>query len=162
MKEKIPGGSLEWNGDEFFMLATGAAVTAMKKATIYTQGVVRKMVGGTGTGNRYKRTKSGKYHTASVPGEPPARDTGILASSLSHTVKTEGHFVQGYVGPDIDKIRNRLKTGTTDVNYGFYLEEGTKKKAGRGGNLKARPFLKPGLIKAKPKIDSIFQKALGK
>ena len=155
MKEKIPGGSLEWNGDQFFKLATDTAVTAMKKATIYTQGVVRKMVGGVGDGKRYKRTKSGKYHTASVPGKPPARDTGILASSISHTVKIEGTKIQGFVGPDIDKIRNRKKTGTTDPNYGFYLAEGTK-------YMKKRPWLKPSLIKAKSKIDDIFKKALGK
>lgn len=149
-------GKIEWNADEFMLLATKETVTAMKKATIFTQGVAKQMVGGAGTGRLYRRRKktSGltrrQFHRASAPGSPPARDRGILANSISHTVKLKGLTVNGFVGSDIDKIRS--KDPTSDVEYGLYLELGTDKIA-------ARPWLRPSLIKARPTIDKIFRKA---
>jgi hypothetical protein len=145
---KVDGGELEWNGAHYYMLATKETVRAMKKAAIYTQGVAKKMIGQGG----------GKPHQPSSPGDPPRRDTGILASSVSYEVKVTGPLVEGLVGPDIDKMKAKLagnieKTGSTDPEYGFYLEEGTKKMA-------KRPWLKPSLIKATPKIYEFFRKAI--
>ena len=149
---KIDGGSLEWHGQEFFLLATRGTVTGMKKAAIYTQGVARKMIGGTGSGRTYRRGKSGKVHTASAPGQPPARDTGILTSSVSYDVKVKGPVVTGRIGPDVDKIKGRAKT--SDPEYGLYLELGTR-------NMKRRPWLVPSVIKATPRIIRILRKAVG-
>ena len=152
---KIPGGSLEWNGNDFFVLATKETVRAMKKATIFTQGIAKKMVGGAGTGKLYRRRRKkgnkfvrSDFHRASSPGSPPARDRGILANSISHTVKLKGLGVSGEVGSDIDKIRS--KDPTSDVKYGLYLEVGTK-------HIQKRPWLKPSLIKATPTIAKIFK-----
>ena len=138
---KIPGGYLEWNGQQMFMFATKETVKAMKIATIHTQGVAKKMIGQGG----------GEPHKASMPGQPPKRDTGILASSVSYEVKVKGLVVRGMVGSDSDKIKGR-RPGT-DPMYGLWLETGTK-------HMKARPWLKPSLIKATPKIVQIFKKAM--
>ncbi|RKY10355.1 MAG: hypothetical protein DRP56_01210 [Planctomycetota bacterium] len=140
---KIPGGYLEWNGQQMFMVATKETVKAMKQAAIHTQGVAKNMIGKGG----------GKPHRPSMPGNPPRRDTGILASSVSYSVKVRGFTVKGMVGSDSDRIRGR-RPGT-DPMYGLWLETGTNKMA-------ARPWLKPSLIKATPKIVSIFRKALSK
>ena len=108
---KIQGGSLDWNGEEYFVLATKETVKSMKKAVIFTQGVAKKMVGGAGTGKLYRRRRGKRnkfvrsdFHRASSPGSPPARDRGILANSISHTVKLKGLGVSGSVGSDINKI----------------------------------------------------------
>lgn len=155
--EKIQGGSLKWNGIEFMIAATTATVVGMRKATIFTQGVAKEMIGGTGTGRRYKRTKSGKFHRASSPGKPPARDSGILANSVSFDVKRTGFIVRGRVGPDISRIRGKRPRGgkpITDPDYGVYLEKGTSRMA-------KRPWLVPSVIKATPTIVRILKKAVG-
>jgi hypothetical protein len=156
---KVKGGTVEFNADQFMLLATQQAVTAMKKATIFTQGVAKEMIGGTGTGILYRRRKQrGKrgsfkasdFHRASSPGDPPARDSGILANSVSHTVRNKGLVILGQVGSDISKIRG--KGATSDPEYGLFLELGT-------ANMEPRPWLRPTLIKAKPTINKIFKKA---
>ncbi len=153
--EKIKGGSLEWNGIEFMILATQETVRGMKKAAIHTQGVAKKMIGGAGSGRKYRRR--GITHTASAPGRPPARDTGILANSVSFDVKRKGFLVRGRVGPELTKIRGKRPRGRkpiTDPEYGVYLEKGTK-------NMAARPWLVPSVIKATPTIVRILRKAVG-
>jgi len=148
---------LEWNDSELMLLATQETEKAMKKAAIFTQGVAKKMVGGTGKGKLYRRRKqkgkrgsfkSSDFHRASAPGDPPARDTGVLTNSVSHTVERKGLVVSGHVGSDIDKIRSA--SPTTDPEVGFFLEKGTTKIA-------PRPWLVPSLIKATPKIRQIFK-----
>ena len=162
---KVNGGTVEFKADEFMLMATQTAVTAMKKATIYSQGVAKDMIGGVGTGRLYrKRKQKGKrgsfkasdFHRASSPGDPPARDTGILAASVSYTVETKGLSVVGRVGSDIDKIRS--KSSTTDPEYGLYLELGVNDPK-RNLIIEERPWLRPTRIKAKPYIDKLFRSA---
>jgi len=141
--------SLEWDGQKFFMLATKKIVTAMKKSAIYVQKITKETVGGTGSGRTYKR--GSKVHTASAEGEPPARDYGTLASSISYEVKVKGVVVEAFVGADDDKIQG--KKPMTDPEYALFLELGTSK-------MSPRPYLVPSLKKATPKIVSILRKAL--
>jgi len=157
---KIDGGDLVWKAPELLLLTTNEAVKAMKKATIFTQGVAKKIAGGTGSGRLYRRRrqkgkrgsfKSSDFHRASAPGDPPARDTGILVNSISYTVKARGLLISGFVGSDIDKIRS--KEPTTDPEYGFFLERGTR-------NISPRPWLIPSLIRARPVINKIFLGAM--
>ena len=163
--EKMQGGELIWKADEFMMLATAETVKAMTNASIYTQGVAKEMIGGTGKGKLYRRRKQkGKrgsftasdFHRASAPGDPPARDSGILANSVSYTIKHKGVLVTGYVGSDIDKIRS--KSPTTDPEYGIFLETGTKRMGTK--RMAARPWLRPALIKSTPEIKKIFRRAM--
>lgn len=69
-----------------------------------------------GKGSTYPRGKS-KQHRASLPGDPPAPDTGRLRASVTHEV---------LAAPD-------AVTARTSVNaeYALPLEEGTEKIAPR-------------------------------
>ena len=150
--ESFKGGSLEWNDSQFMLLATGEMVKAVTKASIFTQGVAKQLIGRAGKGRLYRRGNI--KHRASKPGDPPARDTGILANSVSHKVSIKRLFVRGQVGSDIDSIRSRTDK-TTDPEYGLFLELGTSRIA-------PRPWLRPALIKAKPRINRILQGAASK
>ena len=60
----------------------------------------------------------------SAPSEPPKRVTGTLRSSIAQDVRADGSDVVARIG--------------TNVPYGRYLEQGTRKMA-------ARPYLRPAL-----------------
>ena len=146
--------NLAWHGREFFTLATKETVKAMTKAAIHVEGEAKRIMGtGASKFNAQGDTKSkrGKksFHRPSAPGSPPAIDTGVLRASISHKVKTTGLNVNGFVGSDIDKIRSKADAGT-DVEYGFYLEVGTK-------NMLARPWLRPALRKSEKDILRILK-----
>ena len=143
----IDGGKVEWHGAEFFMLATKETIRGMKKAAIYTQGVAKELIGGEGSGEPDSRG-----HQPSMPGEPPARDTGRLASSVGYKVKVKMLTVQGFVGPDEAKLKGRGRK-SVDPLYGLWLELGTK-------YMSARPWLRPAVLKATPKIVRILKKAV--
>lgn len=153
---KVDGGELNWSGPEFLFTAGKVTEEAMTKACIYTQGEAKKLVGGRGFGRAYKRGK--KKHHASLPGQPPARDTGTLASSIEYKIETRGNMVYGKVGSDLDLVKREFarrggSSGTTQPDYGSYLEFGTRRMA-------ARPWLAPTLRNVTAKITRIFQNAL--
>jgi HK97 gp10 family phage protein len=68
-----------------------------------------------------------KAHHPSLPGNPPAPDTGNLRNSIRYEVRSENKEVYGIVG-----------TTQKDPPYGEYLEYGTKK-------MKPRPWLRPAM-----------------
>ena len=146
---KIDGGSLEWTPNDFLFGVADAVEEAMTKSCIYVQGIARQSIGGKGSGRKYRRGK--KWHTASAPGQPPARDTGVLASSVSYEVNRRGFDIQGRVGPDLGRIR--MSRQHTEPDYGSYLELGTSR-------MKARPWLKPALIRSQNKIMQYFKNTL--
>ena len=71
--------------------------------------------------------RRGRTHTASKPGEMPARDLGALSGSLQ--VELQPSQYKGYY--------------YTVSEYGMFLEYGTSKMA-------PRPFMTPAAAKAKP------------
>jgi len=145
------GYDVKWHGKQVFMLATEANVRAMNVAANLVERETKKALSHRGSFKSYKRTKSGKIHWSSQPGSPPAPDSGLLRTSIMSDVRIVGVGVEGRVGPDIDKIAAAAEAGT-DVDYGLYLEIGTRKMA-------ARPFLRPTLRKLKRQIDKIFIRA---
>ena len=150
--------TITWFGQQVFVAATKQNIKAMKDATYEVEKHVVNNFTVPGTGNTYKRSKGKKnkrtkYHRASLPGQPPSVDEGILRGSIDSFVDTkESVFgrdrIDGRVGPDIDKIRAKAEAGT-DVEYGYYLEVGTK-------NMRARPYLVPALRACQKKIKKIF------
>ena len=145
--------TLEWNGDDFFRTAEIINEAAMVKAanlvSAYAKTHMTNAVTAQGRNKRGRFTR--KTRQPSAPGEPPAIDTGILRASLIAEVTKFPFGVTGRVGPDISHIRENSNTGT-DVEYGLYLELGTRKMA-------ARPFLRPALNANIDKIQRIFRKA---
>lgn len=86
--------------------------------------------GGPKSGKTYRR--GNVTHRASAPGQYPASDTGVLASSVRMIMPSAGS-IRGEVG--------------TNVTYGKYLEFGTSKMA-------ARPWLLPSFKKAKIGVEA--------
>ena len=139
---------IKWRGKQVFTRATEVNIIAMKKAGFVVERSVKHLLSKKGTGRTYKRGK--KIHIASAPGQPPAVDTGILRASIFTDVSIKQDNVIGRVGPDVEHIAAGTSVGT-DVNYGLYLELGTRRMA-------ARPFLRPGLAKSAAQIVRIFRR----
>lgn len=70
-----------------------------------------------------------KAHHPSLPGNPPARDTGNLSNSIRYEVHSEGQEIYGVVG-----------STQKDPDYAVYTEYGTNKMA-------PRPWLRPAMQK---------------
>ena len=86
-----------------------------------------------------------KGHHPSLPGNPPAVDTGTLRRSITYEVD-ENNLV-GYVGSNLK-----------NPPYGAYLEFGTTKDGKQ--IIKPRPWLKPATEKSMEKIKEIMAGAV--
>lgn len=86
------------------------------------------------------KTYGKKGHHPSLPGNPPAVDTGTLRRSVTYQVD-ENELV-GYVGSNLK-----------NPPYGAYLEFGTSR-------MKPRPWLKPATEKSMEKIKEIMAGAV--
>ena len=86
------------------------------------------------------KTYGKKGHHPSLPGNPPAVDTGTLRRSITYQVD-ENELV-GYVGSNLK-----------NPPYGAYLEFGTSR-------MKPRPWLKPATEKSMEKIKEIMAGAV--
>lgn len=96
------------------------------------------------SGRIYKRPHSSSTYTASAPGEPPARRTGILRMSWKSQAKSSKSGKTVSIRPAI----------WTDVKYAPILQGGTPKMA-------PRPFKEPIIERAKPKIIAIYSRPFG-
>jgi len=162
-----------WYGKEVFDKATEANIRAMGTAAGIVELDVKQNFTLKGTGRASVRQRGAKIriakttsatdrrfkkredlmHRASLPGQPPAIDMGVLRSSIMSSVEVGVLGVIGKVGPDIEHIAEKASFGT-DVNYGFYLERGTK-------HIAKRPFLVPALARKRKEINRIFRKTNG-
>ncbi|HOK67681.1 MAG TPA: hypothetical protein PLX18_11530 [Anaerohalosphaeraceae bacterium] len=115
---------------------------AMLKSAIYLQGHIKRKVGKGG----------GKPHRPSRPGEPPRRDTGVLASSIAYNVWSSRGTITARVGADVDKLKKNARRIGTTVDYALYLELGT-------ANMARRPWLEPSVRECKKKISQILKNA---
>jgi HK97 gp10 family phage protein len=86
------------------------------------------------------KTYGKKGHHPSLPGNPPAVDTGTLRRSITYSV-------------DEDKLVGYVGSNLKDPPYGAYLEFGTSR-------LKPRPWLKPATEKSMEKIKEIMAGAV--
>ena len=80
------------------------------------------------TKSYYKNNKT-KAHHPSLPGNPPAPDTGNLRESIRYEIHNEGKEVYGVVG-----------STQKDPDYAVYTEYGTTRMA-------PRPWLRPAMEK---------------
>lgn len=126
------------------------ALKAIKLGALFFEAEIKKELSkpGTGRARKVKGIKGGRggSNRASAPGEPPAVDFGRLRSSITHEIEKEFLSFVAKVG--------------TNVEYAKILEFGGH--AGRGGVtfIAARPYMLPTLIRIRPQLISIFQKAL--
>ena len=87
-----------------------------------------------GPGGRVYKRGRGRFHTASVAGQPPNVDDGTLRASIRQ-----------------DKTGKLERTVSTGVEYALLLEEGTPKIA-------ARPFMRPAFDRAARKFGANIKK----
>lgn len=84
----------------------------------------------------YYTNNKTKAHHPSMPGNPPAVDSGKLRESIKYEVHGEGKEVYGIVG-----------SSQTDENYAVYTEYGTTKGGWGGHGMAPRPWLRPAMTK---------------
>lgn len=90
-----------------------------------------------------------KPHHPSLPGNPPAPDTGNLRNSIRYEVHAEPRSPYGVVG-----------TTQKDPPYGQYLEYGTSKGGWGGKGIAPRPWLRPAMEKNNEWIRQSIAKAV--
>ena len=90
-------------------------------------------------------------HHPSLPGNPPAPDTGNLRNSIRYEIHAEPRSPYGVVG-----------TTQKDPPYGQYLEYGTSKGGWGGKGIAPRPWLRPAMEKNKEWIRQSIAKAVVK
>lgn len=100
------------------------------QATVVLQTGLKQMLSKPGRGRMGKQTR------ASAPGDPPAAQTGHL---------------RGSVQVDLSRLQESNPRGRagTNVNYGLFLELGTRKMA-------PRPWARPTARKFRPIIKQMF------
>ena len=90
-----------------------------------------------GSGEVYEKYNPRRTHKASAAGQPPATDTGFLASNIFLDIDSNG------LGADIE----------SRADYSLFLEFGTSKMA-------ARPFMQPALEENRPKISRLAKQMI--
>ncbi len=110
------------------------------RGTLMVQNDAKKSILAGGTGRTYEKYEPRRTHIASAPNQPPASDTGFLASNITMgvDVKTNGTVVGQII---------------SSAPYSKHLEFGTT-------NMTERPFMQPALEKNKRKIEALFKKGI--
>ncbi len=124
--------NLEWHGNEAMDHVRRRAVQFLTRACITVVRRAKELLSVAGSG-RTKGKKSGPV-THSKPGEPPYKQTGRLRASVTYEV-------------DADSLTGRVGT---NVEYGLYLELGTKK------GILPRPWLRRSLAETQGRINELL------
>ena len=110
------------------------------RGTMMVQNTAKQSILAGGAGKTYQKYEPRRTHTASAPNQPPASDTGFLASQITM---------------DVDVKPNGTVVGQiiSAAPYSKHLEFGTV-------NMTERPFMQPALMKNKRKIQAMFKKGI--
>lgn len=153
-----------------------AIVEGLNASQLLLSSLVRAQLSKPGTGRVYrvnkgktkgrnlreKRRRIGKlvggFHRASAPGFPPAVNTNRLRSSWSVSGTNQRNPDGGYAFIFRAISAFVLEYGST-LKYAPFLEYGNRRFR---VNFEPRPYLRPILPIATPKIGTIFEKALAR
>lgn len=122
---------LEWNGPEARRRGRDAVVEFLTAACILITNEAKGLLSVPGTGRVKGRRVGAGGH--SPPGEPPYKQTGRLRASVTY---------------EVDKGSLQARAGT-NVDYGLYLELGTKR------GIAPRPWLRPAMNNVRGKIEAL-------
>jgi len=100
-----------------------------RAANLVRNTAVDSILQGAKSGVTYSLYNPRRTHTASAAGQPPASDTGFLASNITNVIDVDG------LGASVE----------SRADYSSFLEFGTTKMA-------ARPFMHPAAEENRPKI----------
>ena len=121
-------------------LADNKVKEYVTRGTTMVKNTAQKSILSGGTGTVYEKYEPRRTHRASAPNQPPASDTGFLASQIIMEVTTKSN------GTVIGQIRS-------SAPYSKHLEFGTV-------NMTERPFMQPALMQNKRKIQAMFKKGV--
>ena len=110
------------------------------RGTLMVQNTAKQSILAGGTGKTYQKYDPRRTHTASAPNQPPASDTGFLASQITMNVDVKPN------GTVVGQIISASP-------YSKHLEFGTV-------DMQPRPFMQPALMKNKRKIQAMFKKGI--
>ena len=110
------------------------------RGTMMVQNTAKESILKGGTGRSYEKYEPRRTHRASAPNQPPASDTGFLASQITM---------------DVDVKSNGTVVGQiiSSAPYSKHLEFGTTQ-------MTERPFMQPALEKNRRKIERMFKKGV--
>jgi hypothetical protein len=127
----------------------GMTPTGGRVISAVSQGRKRAPAPGTWVAARGLREKSVGIHRASLPGDPPAKDTGRLINSTQTKQQN----------PKGTGTSRRYRTGSSTgwvlsfgVKYARYLEQGI--------GVAARPFVRPSIELTKPRVRNLLAATL--
>lgn len=118
---------LQWDNAELERLLhdpEGPVGRDLEQRVIRGESAAKRLLSTPGTGRVYVKRNPTRVHRASAPGQPPAIDLGHLRASVGHHIGVDELGMFGDWG--------------TDLDYGLYLEAGTRHMA-------PRPWLRPSL-----------------
>lgn len=118
-----------WNGDEFLRDLEEGIQDGLEVVGITMQNELEDVVS-------RKASNKSNGGQPSQPGEPPARDTGVLARSMTYNVG------KGFVNFGVSR-------NSPANQYALPLEFGTTR-------MEARPFLRPTLQRMRNRINDLF------
>jgi HK97 gp10 family phage protein len=142
-----------WHGKRIVEILQSELTRRLTASAMLVTRHAKELVGKEGTGVRSKgggveptqprNTKKLKYGAfPSSPGEPPHKQTGRLQGSITWELSRRGFFGRGLMA----------RVGT-NLEYGRYLENGTRR-------MRPRPWLKRSLDAVKPQIKMILSRAM--
>ena len=166
----IRGDDFEGFAEEAFAELKPKMERGVMAGVLHLQGALKRKLSRRGTGRVYRRRKV--LHQASVPGDPPALDTGRLRNSIATTApKWEGWSVSAEAG--------------TNVEYAWLMEHGGRipasvqsvsahtRRTSRGTHnvrahtrdmparrIAARPWARPTMEEETPRIEKVLRDAV--
>ena len=128
--------------DRLTIDAVDNAHLLVTRATLMVESEAKQSLARGGQGRIYQKYNPRREHRASAPNQPPATDTGFLASNIGVNVRKEKAHGR-VIGQVISK-----------APYSAALEFGTKDMLALGG---PRPFMQPALQSKKAAIKRLFK-----
>lgn len=108
---------LEWHGEKVNKRIRDEALARVTMASEHLRTKILEKLSGSRSGRVYRVPGTGRSYVASAPGEAPAVRLGGLRRSVRAKVERRRGEVLGEVG--------------TDLDYGLFLERGTRRMAPR-------------------------------
>lgn len=136
--KKAPG-KLKIAVDETVQKLNQEVASRGVRATNALRNAELEVLRGKRSGRVYRKPHSKARYTASAPGEPPARRTGMLRMNWNGTVESASSGSGIHVSAVLE----------SQEKYSMYLENGTRHMA-------ARPFQQEIADKAAPEIKRIY------
>lgn len=146
---------LEGLGEDALQELRPQAEHAVMRAVVHLTNAIKTTLTGQRTGRTYKISKTGRLHTASAPGEPPAVLYGNLRNSVGWSKPTwDGLTVSAEAGVGLG---TKPSGGLPDPEktYARRLEFGGMDS--RGVYIAPRPYMEPTVVREEAQLNVILE-----